>query len=286
MHYLLLSILSSTLIFFIFKFLEKYKADLFLVILLNYITASVLGFRLVPHLPSVTTIIKAGWLPYALLIGILFIAIFFLIARSSQKAGITITALAAKLSMVVPILYSILFFGERVTIFRIIGIATAILAVLLAIYKRNGKTNWNAVLLPVVIFLGTGAVDSMVKYVQQVYVRGTTTAVFTTVLFATAGIIGLVVTIFKRPGWKEFFRLPVIAGGIFLGAANFGSLYFMIHALSYSGLASSVVFGLNNMCIVAFSTILGMLFFREKLSTVNWTGIILSFISIFILVYI
>ena len=69
--------------------------------------------------------------------------------------------------------------------------------------------------------------------------------------------------------------------GILLGIANYCSMYFLLKALRIDGLDSSSVFAINNVAIVAVSTLIGLILFREKISTKNWIGIILAVISIF-----
>ena len=46
MIYLILGILSSTLIYIIFKYIDKFKISTFDIIIINYITASILGILL------------------------------------------------------------------------------------------------------------------------------------------------------------------------------------------------------------------------------------------------
>jgi uncharacterized membrane protein len=42
----------------------------------------------------------------------------------------------------------------------------------------------------------------------------------------------------------------------------------------------SVIFGANNMSIVALSVLVGLLVFKEKLKFVNWIGIVLSALAL------
>jgi uncharacterized membrane protein len=44
--------------------------------------------------------------------------------------------------------------------------------------------------------------------------------------------------------------------------------------------SSSVIFPVNNMGIVLLSALLAWIVFKEKLSPVNWTGIVLSVVAI------
>jgi uncharacterized membrane protein len=73
-----------------------------------------------------------------------------------------------------------------------------------------------------------------------------------------------------------------ILAGIGLGLPNYFSIYFLIGALR-SDIANTKVFILNNVAIVLISTLLGILFFNEKLLKKNWIGIGLAVISIILI---
>lgn len=284
MIFLLLSILSSTLIFIIFKVAQRFRIDIFQLILINYVVATSLGANLFSQKwnLSMTT---SPWFPFAMLIGILFILLFFLIGKSTQKAGMSTTTLAAKMSVVVPVAYSIIIYNEKVDWLKGTGIALALVAVFMVIYKQGIFNNIQKLLLPLLIFLGSGLVDSMVKYAQH-HLQAGNTALFSTVLFATAAFAGIIIALFRPLGWRFITHLPTLILGVALGAVNFGSLFFLMKALASKMMDSSVIFGLNNLAIVALSTLVGMTFYREKLSNLNRTGLLLAFISIFILIYV
>jgi uncharacterized membrane protein len=43
---------------------------------------------------------------------------------------------------------------------------------------------------------------------------------------------------------------------------------------------SSVIFGTNNISIVALSVLIGLLVFKEKLKLINWIGVVLSALAL------
>lgn len=154
MIYLLFSILSAICLFVVFKFAEKYKANTFNIININYVIASVLGFFLYNKPISLTEIYNQPWFFLSIFIGVLFILMFFVIALSTQKVGISVTTVASKMSVIIPILFSILYFSEKIQIFKVIGIVTALIAVFLTIYKkRDSNFEIYKILIPVVFLL-------------------------------------------------------------------------------------------------------------------------------------
>ncbi|QIA08101.1 EamA/RhaT family transporter [Draconibacterium halophilum] len=223
------------------------------------------------------------WTPFAVLLGILFIAMFYLIGHSSQKAGITVTTLANKLSLVFPVAFSLIYFNEQISTIKAIGIVTAIIAVGLTVYKKEiTRTNLIYIALPLFLFLGSGVIDSLVKYVQAVKIADNETSLYTILVFTVAFLCGIVISILTKT-YRQRLNPATLVFGTLLGVVNFGSLYFIIKALYNSGLESSLVFALNNMAIVALTAILGNLLFKERLNKVNFAGVILALISLYFL---
>lgn len=284
MIYLLLSILSSSVIFITFKVTERFKTNLIKLITVNYLVAAILGFSLNRHPISILNVFTSEWLPFALLIGFSFILMFFLIGYSTRLSGVAVTTIAGKLSMVIPILFSILYFSEKTTILKISGLVLATIAVFLTSYRPVDKAkNIKLIIIPIAIFVGSGITDSIVKYTQTYHVPNSLSLLFPAVVFLTALILGLVFILIKPTSIPKNISIAELIGGTILGIANFGSLYFFILALNNSKLDSSIVFGLNNICIVLFSILIGLVFFKEKFSRVNFAGVLMAVIAILIL---
>lgn len=283
---LIFAILSSAGIFVCFKYFEIFKIDILSAIVINYITASLCGLLLAKKHFDFGEIVNQDWLLISILIGIAFIVVFFIIGRSTQNAGILVTTLASKLSFIIPMIFSIVYFGEEMNIKKAFGFALAVLAILLSIYKNSSnKLERKFLLLPILLFLGAGVVDSMVKFAQEKYLSNGGTEHFSTLLFAIAAFSGLTLKAARKNNFSELIKGKILLGGVLLGMVNFGSLYFLIGALNTSNLDSSIIFSFVNIGIVTFSVIFGLLVFKEKLNRLNFVGILLAFIAIFILAY-
>lgn len=284
MLFLLASILSSASIYVIFRVAKNYSSKLNLLITINYLVAMLMGFIFLLHFNFDAFLQNNAWMPYGAVLGILFIAMFFLLGASSQKAGIAATTLANKLSLVFPVLFSLLYFNEEITFVKYIGLASAVIAVLLTIYKKDvKKTQYVFIALPLLIFFGSGLIDSLIKYIQATQITIEQAAVFSTFVFFTAFVCGTIITTIKTTDFKQVTYSPTLILGTLLGLANFGSLFFFINALNKTNMESSLVFALNNMSIVALSAVLGAFFFKEKLNNFNIAGIFLAIISLYIL---
>lgn len=285
MIYLLLCVLSTAGIMVVFKIAGRQNLDTFRIIVINYFVAAALGFS-IDKFPGRGDI-SAEWLPMAIIIGILFIVMFFVIALSTQKAGIAVTSVASKMSVVIPIVFSIFYFNEPTGVLKITGIVLAIIAVFMTSYNRekSQKRGLQVIYLPLLLFLGTGLIDSLIKYTQEIKLTRESTIMFSSILFSISAITGVIFSIFRKTGRKNENYMKVIIAGLALGIVNFGSLYGIIMALDSNFLDSSIIFGINNMGVVVLSVILALAFFNEKLNMLNKAGIVLSIITIIFLSY-
>jgi drug/metabolite transporter (DMT)-like permease len=284
MIWILLTILSATGIFVFFKLLDKFHLPNLNAIVINYLTAGVLGFLISDNPSMIGPIFNQSWSLLAILIGILFILMFFIIGYSSKTSGMSLTTLASKMSVVIPMAFSIIFYGESLNLIKALGIILAIGGLIMAVFKKRkdgklGKHFW----LPIFLFFGMGCVDSLVKFAQEAYISDDISAIFTALLFSISFVIGLIILSFKPSLFQYFKNIKLILIGIGLGIVNYGSIYFLIRAFNTNILDSSVIFGINNIGIVSLSSIIGLGFFKEKLSRLNWIGLFICIIAIAIL---
>lgn len=288
MQFLLLCILSSTGIFIVFKTLDRYNIPSFPVIVINYLVATLIGFRISPDPSQIRNILDMEWLPSSMLIGILFILMFFLLAYSTQKAGISVTTVASKMSVIFPILFSMLIDrSDQLTLVKGAAIIFTLVGVAFTVYNPADslKKVRAAVYIPIILFVGMGIVDSLVKHAQHNFVSDSDTALFSAVLFLNAFMAGIAVLVLSPQYMPSFVKPSIWGWGLLLGSLNFGSIFFMVRALNYISpegkiIDSSVIFGVNNISIVALSVLVGLLVFREKLKPLNWVGILLSALAL------
>jgi len=291
MLFLALSILSSSLISVVFKLIGRSKIHTFTAIVINYFAACLAGFFLSSSNPYTFSLFQEKWFPLALIVGVMFIILFYLIGKSTQKAGIAVTNVAVKMSVVFPITFSIwLDVSDMLTALKITGIFLALVSVLLTVYRKSeSKFDSRTILLPAFLFMGMGVVDSFVKYAQSLYITNEFTPIFSSVVFAISLVVGIIILPFNRQAVICIKKPMAWLLGIILGLANFGSMYFLILALNYVDISTgaqttgSVVFGINNIGIVALTVIIGFLFFQERPSRINWVGISLSGAAILVL---
>lgn len=284
MIFLLFSILCSTSILLIFKFIDHLKINIFPPIIINYIIATSVGSIISLGKISFSSIAASNWLFLSIIVGFMLIIMFIIMGLSTQKAGITVTIVAGRMSMIIPMVFSIIYYLEIVNKQKIAGIFLALIAVALTIYRNDIKKNYRKYLyLPIILFIGMGCTDTLVKVSQNDFIPADDFSLFTTVVFSISAIIGIIISIIKKNSLKSFWQPKTLGFGVLLGLVNYGSLLFFIKALQYSGLDSSVLFGINNLAIVGLSVILAFIIFREKIALINWIGVAISLLAIIVL---
>ncbi|MGB1209982.1 hypothetical protein CLV86_1419 [Lacinutrix venerupis] len=281
MIYLIISILASTLVFVLFKLLSKYKINTLQTIIVNYFVAFTIGITSATETITLTSIINKQWFYGAVFLGFLFITMFNVVALTAQKNGLSVASVASKMSVVIPIAFGIYAYNENLSPQKLLGISLALIAVYLTSIKvKTSTVKLKNVWLPVILFIGSGIIDTTLKYIETTYVSAIETHLFSAIIFAIAGLIGI--TILSAKAIKGALKIDFrsIYSGLILGIINYYSIYMLLKALQIDQFESSIIFTLNNVAIVMISTLVGLSFFKEKLSLKNWFGIALAIVSI------
>jgi drug/metabolite transporter (DMT)-like permease len=267
----------------VFKLLNTFKIDASKAIVINYFSACAFGILTNLKPIDVQQIIIEKWFYGALILGILFIVIFNIMAITAQKNGLSVASVATKMSVVIPVIFGVLVYRETLSIALTIGIILALSSVYLTSSKSETVSNLKRnLILPIFLFVGSGVIDTTIKYFQTNYMAKDDISVFSATIFCFAAVIGVIQLAVKK---KLSFDLKTILGGMVLGLVNFGSLYFLIKSLQLDGWSSATVFTLNNVGIVMSSTLVGRFFFKEHLLLKNWIGIVIAIIAIGIITF-
>lgn len=286
-----LAALFSALLYVILKYFQRFKVYNLHGLTVNYITASGFSYLAYVNGPFAGQANPFDFAHYALLIGILFITVFYTAALTAQKAGVAVTSIAGKMSMVIPILAGLWLYNEKLDILKSSGIVLALLAVYLSSSKsrksnsgEKDKIEKSVWIFPVLLFIGSGLVDTCIKLSEHYFITETNKPLFLAFLFGSAGLAGIAATVYQLfgPARQKISRSSV-AGGIILGTVNYYSLEFLLNVLGTPGLSSALAFAVVNVAVVLMSTFFAVILFREPLSKSNIAGLILSVITIIIL---
>lgn len=288
MIFLLLSIVCATYLVLCFKYLEKFGIKNLHAIVFNYLTCVITGIIVSQEIPDVSVIVHKPWFPFAVFLGFSFFCIFNIMGYVANNIGVTVTSVASKLSMVIPVTAAILLYHDSFTILKAISVLLALTAVFLtSLTEKSHEKNLEVkgLLMAFLIFLGSGVGDALVNYASVRLMRPEEFHSFNIMIFTFASLCGVIVLIFQGINLKRSIPLKAAAGGILLGIPNYFSLLFLIKALNVPGWKSSVVFPINNMGIVVLTAVCAFILFREKLLKVNLIGIGLALIAILLMIF-
>lgn len=282
MLYVFLSICCSVIVSIMLKLAKRYHIDVYQAITWNYSVAMALAWLFLK--PELHNLGNAPYFIYGSL-GILLPALFVILAASVKIAGIIRTDVAQRLSLFIPVLSAFLIFGEKLDTIKSIGLIIGFAAVICSIPMQkqsiNRKAPTNGWVYLLVVFIGMGLIDVLFKQLAlfKGVSSGTSLFIVYTLSFIVA-MIGLLYQVFTK---KMRFSWPHILIGWVLGIFNFGNILFYIKAHQVLANNPSIVFSSMNIGVIVFGTIVGVIIFKEKLSTVNKIGIALALIAIFVI---
>jgi drug/metabolite transporter (DMT)-like permease len=284
MIYLVLSIVFSTLTVSFFKVFHLKKVNTFQAIVVNYLTCGVIGTYLAKTPVYSVQFWQAPWLLYTVILGFLFISIFYLIALTAQKMSVAASMVSAKLSVVIPVLVAWQFLSESLSLTQIIGILISFIAVFFISARSEPNpehANKGFWFLPILVFLGSGCIDALLKFLESRYIPAYSSDDIVTATFLFAFVFGSLSLLVQQIKLKESIQVKSLAWGLLLGIPNYFSMYFLVETLAV--FPASFIFPINNIGIVAFSTVLAFWAFSEKLSVKNYIGLGLAIASILLI---
>ncbi len=292
MIYLIGSIVLSSYLTLAFKACGKYDINIFQAIIFNYFTCVITGSIVNGSFPIQVTSFSQSWFQWACLMGVLFICIFNIIGITAQNISVAVASVSNKLSLIIPVVLSVYLYGEKVVGYKLIGVLIALIAVFFTCYSSSKKEQSNkdsvsklTYILPLILFVGSGLLDALINHVQKNYVNDGNSNAFLISGFASAGCIGAIVLGIQFIRGKQIFKFKNLVAGILIGIPNYFSIWCLVRYLKNSPWPSSASIPVNNMGIVLFSTIVAGLVFKEKLSKLNWIGILLSVIAIYLIAF-
>ncbi|MDX2171765.1 MAG: DMT family transporter [Bacteroidota bacterium] len=287
MLYIILTILFSVFLLVVFKLFQKFEVNTFVAIIINYITAALTGILFLDTTYSISTVLHANWLIVCVPLGLLFITIFYLISQTAQRISVSTASVANKMSVAMPVLFSVIFLNQQLSVLKIIGIVLALVAVYFSTKTpKTDKVTNKLLWLPIAVFIGSGLIDISINATNAFYISSPNdSALFSITTFLSAFCCGLIIVLFqffvtKKQTFQSVFKLKNIVGGIVLGIPNYFSIYFIFKSLDAKVLSSAQLFPILNLSNVALSALVAWLLFKEKLSVINIVGICLAVVAI------
>ena len=266
MLYLILAIMSSTMISVVMRLSsDKISANLSM-LAVNYLICAVLGAGYAGFdlwLPAATGFSLTVGL--GVLSGVLYLSGFVMLQRSIRKNGIVLSSIFMKLGLLVPIGMSLLIFHEIPTPAQILGFFIAVCAIVMINLKKDADAKGFGLGLIALLLVGGGC-DAMSK-VFEVYGPANLSEQFLFYTFAVAFLLcaGIAAYGKERPGLRELMF------GTLSGIPNFFSAKFLLLALGR--LPAVVVYPSFSVATLLCITLAGVAVFRERLGKLQWVAL-------------
>ncbi len=260
MIYLLLAVLSSSLISVVMRAVEdrcRNKMGMFVV---NYFTCMTFSCLFAGRIAVYTP--QPGFGQAVLLgciAGVLFLVCFVLLQLNIQKNGVAMASTFMKLGVVISTLIAIIIFHETPKMTQGLGMVLAIVSILIIHYDGNEKkkASWKW-LLPVLLVCG-GITDSMANVFDKVG-DPALKDYYLFYVFTAAFLCALLMMLFRH---EKIGRWEIISG-ILVGIPNYFSTRFLL--LSLSSLPAVIVYPVVSAGTIILVSVAGVFLFQEKLS--------------------
>jgi len=288
MIFLILSFLMNVGILSLFHLFPKYRIDTFQAIVINYTVCVFTGLVFIGSFEPVLISEYRPWMPFALVLGGIFIGTFYLMAITTQRYGISVSSIASKMSLAIPVVFALFVFdieSKDFNVWNYTGLILALVAIYLSSYKSqdqrihgHGKgLSW--LILPALVFIFGGIIDTTINFTNYKFLTPEDAPIFPIYIFASASLAGIVTILIR----KSRIRFSSLIGGVVLGIINYFSVYFLLGALTAFQNDGAIVYPVLNMLIILGSALVSISLFGETLESRNKIGLLLSLIAIFLI---
>jgi multidrug transporter EmrE-like cation transporter len=141
-------------------------------------------------------------------------------------------------------------------------------------------------LLVIGVFLMYGITNTAINFLNLNYIPNPDLTIPVTLVMVLGAMIAGS-CLFVYTSWKEQ-KLPnkqTLIASVTLGVPNFLSFFLLILALTAFGNSGAFVYPIYNIGVILASSLIGILFFKEKLSLLNYTGLGIAFLAIVLISY-
>ena len=275
---LVFTIFCSTSIALLIRFSGTKNEKPIVLLAANYFIASIISLFYIFYFDSKFSLTVVS---FGLVLGLLFVLSFFAFTRAVSLAGTALATVSSRLSVIVPLIFSIIIFSEQPTVFQVTGMLIGLVTIwffYLSIKStsnsaKNDKIKYFYLLA---VLIGIGINDFSMKIFQTTYSEAEK-PYFLFAIFFSAFLYSL---IYIKMTKISLEKNTVIKGAI-LGVPNVYSTFFLIGALTQ--LPAVLVFPLTNIGIIILTAILARLIFKERLNKYGIYSLVLGVISILFL---
>ena len=278
MIFLFLAILSSSSLALILKQGHVKNANIALLINGNYLTATLIALGFILFKYGFHYSIEA--LLFGASLGILLAGTFVIYSKAISLAGTALATVSARLSVLIPVLLSILLFSESPNVKMIFGFLLALVTLYLFYLSlknhNNGRSSTGKYLYLFALLIGIGVIDFSMKIYEHKFLPEEK-GVFVFTIFLSAFIYTLIYLFVKKIKFdKSTYNL-----GLILGVPNVLSVHFLLAALSE--VPAIVVFPVMNIGVIVLTAVAAYLIWKEQINLYGKIAIAVGIAAILLL---
>lgn len=289
---LLLASVFTAGLFICFRLFGRFNIPVFQAIVVNYYTCVATGLLVSDGVFShPADFIHTPYLYFAMGLGVLFVSTFYLMGYTAKYVSMTLSSVANKMSMVIPMIAAVWIAGiptSPLDPLQWAGLVLSLISIVLSSFSQQGsisgtesKPSWKLALLPPVVFVMSGLVDTGINLGNYLYLKEGDKNGFIVSVFFFAGTSGLIASVIGRLKWS----LKIFLGGVLLGLVNYCSLILLLRALDDFHNDAVFVFPALNILTILIAGAFSVYAFGERLGRNKRWALILSFVAIFLLSY-
>ena len=261
MHFLLLTVFCSTSIALILKYIDTKKGEAIVLLAGNYLVASIVGLFFVLIREEVRFSVET--LFFGLGLGLLFVLSFFAFAKAISYAGTGLATTSSRLSVIIPILFSIIIYNEKPNVYHMVGFLFTVITFILFYFsvKGNNQDGEGIVkyVLLLLVLIGIGINDFSMKIFKS-WRPESEEPFFILFVFSSAFSYSVIYILLK----KIKIVKHTATWGLLLGVPNVFSTIFLLAALAL--IPAILVYPLISVGIIIFTTLLAFFIWKEKLN--------------------
>jgi drug/metabolite transporter (DMT)-like permease len=286
MLFLILAIFGSGIIPVVFRAFVTWRVNVLWAIPVNYVTCVLVGRLLAGATLGLSELASQSWILFAAVQGIILAVNFYLLAHTAQRVGVAIASLASRLSVAIPSLLAFSLYGDSLTVVKVTGLSMALVALYLCTAPDGGNRAPASRLLqlsPITLFLTFGCYFTILKYLQTYYLNEASYHNYVMSGFVFAFLSSVIIGVGKGVFTAADFHLYDFGAGIFLGLINYLAIYALLKVLALEGWESSQLFPIYSVSVVAVSSLLAALIFKETLSRQKTLGLVVGMAAVALL---
>ncbi len=275
---LILTILCSTSITLLLKHNDEKKGDPIVLLMSNYFIASLVCLILWFATPN--TKFSITTLAFGALLAFMFVLSFFVFTKAVSVAGAALASVSGRLSVIIPIILSMVFYSEHPNSKQVFGFLFALITILLFYYSLKNVSHKKLIIVDYsylfLLLFGIGLNDFCMKIFQH-WRPETEKPLFLFSIFSFAFVYTLIYVLTKRIKLER----ETVARGAILGIPNIFSSFFLLGALAQ--LPAIIVYPVTNICIILLTTLGAALIWKERLNLFGKFALIVGIIAILFL---